>query len=270
MTNESHLELLAIDIAREAGALALRRRNVGVTIAETKTSLADIVTEADKEVETLIRERLMADRPQDGFVGEESEREPGTSGITWIVDPIDGTVNYAYGIPSYAVSIAAVTDDPSPASWRALTAVVYNPAVGELFHATRGGGARLDGRPIHVNARIPTAGALVATGFSYDPVKRSGTLERLARIMPLARDVRRMGAASLDLAYVACGRLDGYFEAGLQPWDHAAGALLVEEAGGRVGGDANGRPGLSMTIAAADPLFEQLHDLLDVTTDDRA
>lgn len=270
MVNASSLESMATDIAREAGALALKRRNAGVTIATTKTSLADIVTEADGEVEALIRQRLAAARPEDGFLGEETGHSPGRSGITWIVDPIDGTVNYTFGIPAYAVSIAAVEGTPLPSSWDAIAAAVFNPAVGELFHATRDGGAFLDGHTISVNAGVSAAGALIATGFSYDPGKRPATLEHLARVMPLIRDVRRMGAASLDLAYVACGRLDGYFEGGLQPWDHAAGALLVREAGGRVGGSASGRPGSSMTIAAIDPLFEQLQSLLGTATEERS
>ncbi len=258
MTNELGLESLAIDIAREAGALALQRRNAGVTIAATKSSLADIVTEADREVEAFIRERIAGARPDDGFLGEESGHSPGGSGVTWIVDPIDGTVNYTYGIPAYAVSIAAVLGDPTPASWEAVAGAVFNPAVGELFHAARGHGAHLDGHPIRVNAEVSPAGALIATGFGYDPATHRDTLDQLTRTMPLMRDLRRIGAASLDLAYVACGRLDGYFERGLNPWDHAAGALLVQEAGGRVGGSPDGHPGLSMTIAAAEPLFTQL------------
>ena len=153
--------------------------------------------------------------------------------ITWVVDPIDGTVNYAYGIPAYAVSIAAVRGEPEPARWEALAGAVFSPATGETFHAARGAGAWLDGRPLAVNAEPSPAGALLATGFGYDPATHAGDLARVARVMPMARDLRRIGAASLDLAYVAAGRLDGYFERGLQPWDHAAGALLVAEAGGR-------------------------------------
>ncbi len=264
MSDHAHLESLAIDIAREAGALALRRRRAGVTIAATKSSLSDIVTEADREVEALIRERLAASCPEDGFLGEESGHTPGRSGITWVVDPIDGTVNYAYGIPAYAVSIAAVLGEPDPASWEAVAAVVFNPAVGELFHASRGNGAYLEDQPIRVNSEVSPAGAMIATGFGYAPESRSATLDQLALTLPLMRDLRRIGAASLDLAYVACGRFDGYFERGLNAWDHAAGALLVSEAGGRIGGSSQGRPGLDMTIAAIDPLFGQLHELLGV------
>ncbi len=248
---------LAEQIAREAGELARRRRDEGVRIAATKSALADIVTEADREVEALIRARLTAARPGDGFLGEESGAARGSTDVTWVVDPIDGTVNYAYGIPHYAVSIAAVTGEPDPEQWTAQAGVVFAPAIAELFGGARGSGAWLAGRRLAVS-QTTDAGALVATGFGYDPATHAGDLERVRAVMPLARDLRRAGAASLDLAYVAAGRLDGYFERGLHPWDHAAGALLVTEAGGRVGGAPGGRPGRQMTIAAGPGLYAAL------------
>ncbi|MHC2999737.1 inositol monophosphatase family protein [Microbacterium sp. HJ5] len=256
----TQLAELAIDIAREAGELARRRRSEGVEIAATKSALADIVTEADREVEDLIRSRLSVERPDDGFLGEESGAERGTGDVTWVVDPIDGTVNYAYGIPSYAVSIAAVIGEPTPAEWEAVAAVVFNPASGELYRATRGEGAWLgENTRLVVNSETSPAGALLATGFGYDPATHAGDLARVARVMPLARDLRRAGAASLDLAFVAAGRLDGYFERGLQPWDHAAGALLVTEAGGIVGGAGEGGTASStLTVASGAPLFDRL------------
>ena len=248
---------LAVEIAREAGELARRRRGEGVAIAATKSALADIVTEADREVELLIRDRIAAARPGDGFLGEESGAERGESGLTWVVDPIDGTVNYAYGIPHYAVSIAVVEGEPDPQAWDALAGVVYTPVVDELFRASAGDGAWLGSTRLAVSE--PTdAGALLATGFGYDPATHAGDLARLGRIMPIARDIRRAGAASLDLAYVAAGRLDGYVERGLQPWDHAAGALLVTEAGGAVTGMPGERPGRTMTIAASAALHSRL------------
>lgn len=268
MTSSDDLVQLAIDVAREAGALARHRREEGVQIAATKSALADIVTAADREVEALIRSRLAAARPDDGFYGEESGAEAGTSSVTWVVDPIDGTVNYAYGIPAYAVSIAAVDGEPDPTRWRALAGAVYAPMLDELFHATARGGAWLTsggGAPhrLTVHAHAPEAGGLIATGFGYDPATHVGDLARLQRVMPLARDIRRIGSASLDLCYVAAGRLDGYFERGLNPWDHAAGALIVEEAGGRVGGIPGGRPGNDLTIAAGAELFEALDKAID-------
>lgn len=252
---------LAEQIAREAGALARRRRDEGVRIAATKSALADIVTDADREVEDLIRTRLAAARPDDGFLGEETGAERGSSGVTWVVDPIDGTVNYAYGIPHYAVSIAAVTGEPTPAEWVAQVGVVYTPVLDELFRAARGSGASLGSRRLAVSTATD-AGALLATGFGYDPATHDGDLARVRRVMPLARDLRRGGAASLDLAYVAAGRIDGYFERGLHPWDHAAGGLLVEEAGGVLGGAPGGRPGREMTIAARPCLFEELESAI--------
>ncbi|KIC59859.1 inositol monophosphatase family protein [Microbacterium hominis] len=263
MVDAAQWEKIAVDIAREAGALARRRRAEGVAVAATKSTLADIVTEADREVEQLIRDRLAAARPDDGFLGEESDPQPGTSGVTWVVDPIDGTVNYAYGIPQYAVSIAAVTGEARPETWVAQAAAVYSPAVEELFHAHRGGGAWLGDQPLRVST-VTDAGALLATGFGYDPATHDGDLARVRRMMVLARDLRRAGAASLDLAYVAAGRLDGYFERGLKPWDHAAGALLVTEAGGVVGGRPGDAPGAEMTIAAGPELFTQMRELLEM------
>lgn len=227
------LGAVAAEIAREAGELARRRRSEGVALAATKSTIADIVTEADREVEQLIRERLRAECPDDGFLGEETGAEGGSSGRTWVVDPIDGTVNYAYGIPGYSVSIAVVEGEPDPERWQGIAAAVCAPALGELFTAVRGEGAWLGGTRLAVTMETP-AGALLGTGFGYDPATHDGDLAMVRRAMTIARDVRRMGSAAIDLAYVAAGRLDGFFERGLNAWDFAAGALLVEEAGGVV------------------------------------
>lgn len=232
MTLELELQDLAVSIAREAGALAALRQAEGVQVAATKSTAADIVTAADREVEQLIRTRLAQARPDDGFFGEESGTEGGTSGITWIVDPIDGTVNYAKGFAHYAVSIAAVSGAVRINEWTALAGVVYNPRLDECFRAAKGHGAFLGDTRISVSEE-GAAGALVATGFGYDPATHAGDLEVLGRVMQHARDIRRMGSAALDLANIAAGRLDAYFERGLQPWDMAAGFLLVAEAGGR-------------------------------------
>ncbi|WP_144794939.1 inositol monophosphatase family protein [Microbacterium paludicola] len=254
------LQELAADIAREAGALARERRAAGVALAATKSTLADIVTEADREVEDLIRARLTAERPGDGFLGEESGAAQSTTGVTWVVDPIDGTVNYAYGIPMYSVSIAAVEGGSDPDTWQPLAAAVCAPAIGELFTASHGGGAWLGDRRLAVTTETP-AGALLATGFGYDPSTHDGDLATVRRVMPLARDLRRGGSAAIDLAYVAAGRLDGYFERGLNPWDFAAGALLVTEAGGRLSrfDTTSSRP---MVVAAGPALHERLSAVL--------
>lgn len=260
MILELELSELATAIALEAGDLALRRRREGVQLAATKTTIADIVTEADREVEALIRSRLRAARPEDGFLGEESGAGDGTSGITWVVDPIDGTVNYAYGMPAYNVSIAAVRGEPTPDSWDDLAAAVHAPALGEIFTAAKGHGAWAGETRLAVTTDS-TAGALLATGFGYDPSTHDGDLATVRRVMSMARDLRRSGSAALDLAYVAAGRLDGFFERGLKPWDHAAGALLVEEAGGRVSRLEvdSARP---MLISGGPDVHDRLRDLL--------
>ncbi len=252
---------LATEIAREAGALARRRRTEGVSLAATKSSLADIVTEADREVEELIRARLAAARPGDGFFGEESGAASGSaSGVTWVVDPIDGTVNYASGIPAYCVSIAAVTGPVDPDAWEVQAAAVYAPALDELFEASRGGGAWTGGERMRVSAP-GGAGALIGTGFGYDPATHEGDLATVRAVMPLARDLRRMGAAALDLAFVAAGRLDAYFERGLQPWDFAAGSLLVTEAGGRFSRMEHDRP-RKMTVAGGSAIHDELTKII--------
>lgn len=258
--NAVDLGALAADIAREAGELARRRRAEGVSLAATKSTLADIVTEADREVEQLIRERLRTERPEDGFLGEETGAERGTSGLTWVVDPIDGTVNYAYGIGAYSVSIAVVEGEPAPEKWQGVAAAVSAPGLGELFTAVCGEGAWFDGIRLAVNTETP-AGALLGTGFGYDPATHDGDLAMVRRVMTIARDLRRMGSAAIDLSYVAAGRLDGFFERGLNPWDFAAGAILVQEAGGRVSRLELDAP-RPMLIAGGPAVYEQLHTII--------
>lgn len=254
------LAALAVDIGEEAGALAAKRRDEGVSIAATKSTLADIVTAADREVEDLIRARLAAERPDDGFLGEESVPQPGKTGVTWVVDPIDGTVNYAKGFAQYAVSIAAVEGAPSPSTWKPLAGVVVAPALGEVYRAARGEGAWLGRQRLEV-AEEHAAGALLGTGFGYDPATHAGDLATVARAMPFARDLRRMGSAALDLAAVAAGRLDGFFERGLNPWDMAAGVLLVTEAGGRCEVLDPDAP-RAMLLAAGPALFDRIRPAL--------
>lgn len=251
---------LARAVALEAGDLARRRRAEGVRIAASKSTLADIVTEADREVEALIRERLAAERPGDGFLGEESDATTGTTGTTWVVDPIDGTVNYASGMPSYGVSIAAVREG------EALAGVVRAPALGETFVAARGEGSFVEADGARESLRVSSehpAGALIATGFGYDPATHAGDIATVQAIMPIARDVRRIGAASIDLSYVAAGRLDAYFERGLKPWDVAAGALIVAEAGGAVLTLAADGFGREMTVAAHPDLARKIADRVE-------
>lgn len=253
---------LNVSIAVEAAELARARRRVGVAVAASKSSLVDIVTEADREVERLVVERLRAARPDDGILGEEGTSIPGTSGLTWVIDPIDGTVNYLYDIPAYAVSIGLVEGDPDPATWQPLSGVVVNAASGERFEATRGGGATLDGRPIRVADAVPAATALVGTGFGYDAARRQRQAAIVQELIGSVRDIRRIGAAALDLANVASGRLNAYYEIGLQPWDFAAGALIVEEAGGSLHGWEGEAPGSRFLLAAHPQVAAEILELL--------
>ncbi|MCU1410704.1 MAG: Inositol-monophosphatase [Rhodoglobus sp.] len=249
---------LARSIALEAGALAKQRRTEGVEVAASKSSPVDIVTEADRETERLIRDALAAARPADGFFGEESGAETGTSGLTWVVDPIDGTVNFLYGIPHYAVSIAVVEGEPDPLTWKALAAAVVNPASGELFTATAGGGAFLGAEPIRVAPAVELSQALVSTGFAYDSGERGRQGSVVSQLLPLVRDIRRMGTASLDLCFVACGRANAYYERTLSPWDHAAGALIAREAGATVKGLGDAAPSRDFILAAYPELAVRL------------
>lgn len=258
-------ELLEIarSVALEAGALAKRRRAEGVEVAASKSSPEDIVTHADRETEALIRARLAVARPDDGFYGEESGAEAGTSGLTWVVDPIDGTVNFLYGIPAWAVSIAVVEGDPDPATWRALAGCVVNPATGEVFTATAGGGAFLGTRRLRANHGVELSQALIGTGFSYNAQTRVEQARVVTHLVARARDIRRIGAAALDLCGVASGRIDAYYERGLNPWDHAAGALIASEAGARVSGAQGAPAGRALLIAAAAELADALENELD-------
>jgi myo-inositol-1(or 4)-monophosphatase len=257
-------ELLGIarSTAVEAGALALQRRSEGVEVAATKSSPEDVVTHADREAEALIRRRLAELRPQDGFLGEESGAERGTSGLTWVVDPIDGTVNFLYGIPNWAVSIAVVEGEPDPVTWRALAGCVFAPASDEVFTATAGGGAFLNGDPLKANGGSDLSQALVATGFAYSAERRGKQAAVASALITRVRDLRRIGSAALDLCYVGAGRLDAYYEQGLNPWDMAAGALVAAEAGARVTG-WNGAPaGREFLLASAPALADRLEGVL--------
>jgi myo-inositol-1(or 4)-monophosphatase len=217
---------LAVEVATEAAELVRRRRREGVEVSGTKSSPVDVVTEVDKAAEKLIFERLMAARPSDGFVGEEGASSSSTSGVDWVVDPIDGTVNFVYGIPQYAVSIAATVDDVVVAG------AVVNVPSSELFTATLGGGAFLDGARLHVREDAPPLSQrLVGTGFNYVEAVKLKQVVAVSALLGEVRDIRRMGSAALDLCSVATGRIDGFVEEGLNSWDAAAGGLVATEAG---------------------------------------
>jgi myo-inositol-1(or 4)-monophosphatase len=248
--SDADLLAIACGVAVEAGDLAMRRRSAGVTVAATKSSPVDVVTETDREVEAFIRGRLAQLRPDDGFFGEESDAAESASGLTWIVDPIDGTVNFLYGIPAWAVSVAVVEGGPDPRTWTAIAGCVVNPVLGEVFTAARGQGAFLGDRRIAVSGAADLALSLIGTGFAYAAESRSAQAAIVAELIGQTRDVRRIGSASLDLCSVAAGRLDAYYERGLSPWDHAAGALIAAEAGAVVGGLRGAPADRDMTMAA--------------------
>ena len=206
-----------------------------------------MVSDADRDAEAVIERILLGERPNDGLLAEEGAHNEGSSGRRWVVDPLDGTTNYLYGFPAWVVSVGL--EDTGGG----LVGVVLDPLRDELFGATRGAGARLNGEPIEVSGCDRLDSALVATGFGYDADRRAGQAAVLQRLLPAVRDIRRAGAAALDLCMVAAGRLDGYYERGLQPWDWAAGSLIVREAGGTVidlDGEPAGMVAASPAIAA--------------------
>jgi myo-inositol-1(or 4)-monophosphatase len=227
---------LAVEAATMAGGLLLERVQTGrEQSVSSKSTPTDLVSEADLASERAIRALLAERRPDDGFVGEEGGSQDGTSGLEWVVDPLDGTVNFLFGIPQWCVSVA-VRDGAGAAggAGSTLAGAVYDPNRGELFTATRDGPARLGAIELRGSERGDLATAMVATGFAYDAKVRAAQAKVLARAAGEVRDIRRFGSAALDLAWTAAGRFDGYFERTVKPWDIAAGALICECAGLRV------------------------------------
>ncbi len=249
---------IALALAREAGEL-IRARLDGVIAISTKSTVTDMVTEVDQQSERLIVSRLTDLRPGDGLLGEEGTSRDGTTGVRWVFDPLDGTTNYIYGYPSFGVSIAAEVDG------EVVAGAVYDALRGEMFSAELGAGAFVDERPIHVTSQDSVPRALVSTGFGYDPARRAFQGRVLAEIVPQVRDIRRGGSAALDLCWVACGRVDAYYEFGLNDWDMAAGALIVREAGGRTGTFRGAPPGVNTIVAAGPGTFESLRQMVEDT-----
>jgi myo-inositol-1(or 4)-monophosphatase len=221
---------IAIGAARRAGDVIVRSLDrVGALVVSEK-GRNDFVSEVDRAAEQVVIAAIRKAYPSHGFLAEESGAQPGDD-YTWVIDPLDGTTNFLHGFPQFAVSVACRHRG------RAEVAVVLDPTRGELFTAERGAGTLLDGRRLRVSQRLGLEGALIGTGFPYRENRKwlKPYLAMLERVMDATAGVRRPGAASLDLAYVAAGRLDGFWEVGLSPWDTAAGNLLITEAGGRVG-----------------------------------
>ena len=253
---------LAVATAHRAGDLLAAlgnsiqsRRELG-DHANKKSSETDLVTEADRKAEQLIVESLLQARPNDAILGEESGEHRGTSGLTWIIDPLDGTTNFVYGFGSWAVSIAASFGD------QVVVGVVYDPTRNETFRAALGRGAMLNDKALVLEEKHTTLShALLGTGFSYAPERRAAQAKLLAGVLPFVRDIRRAGAAALDLCFVGAGRLDAYFEASLMPWDKAAGELIANEAGAK-SIELDGLFDVPTLVVARGELFEQLQDLL--------
>lgn len=250
------LRALAEQVARAAAVLVREHAARGVSVAATKSSDIDVVTAADRAAEELIRRLVLEARPDDAFLGEEGDDVPGTSGVRWIVDPIDGTVNFLYGIPQYAVSIAAERDG------EVVAGVVLDVQSRAEYVAHVGDGERpatvtRDGRPIGVRGPVPMAQRLVATGFSYDRRVRGLQAQAVARLLPQVRDVRRLGSCALDLCLVADGRMDVYVEEGVNYWDHAAAGLIARVAGARTL-VTTGVGGLDLLVCAPSHSFEEV------------
>jgi len=262
------LEDLAVSAARAAGRFIVRERPRGLGVLDTKSSVNDIVTVMDQQSEALLRAHLLGARPDDAILGEEDGASDGTSGITWVIDPIDGTVNYLYEIPAYCVSVAAVIGDAGTAGrWQPVAGAICNPLTAEIFHARVGGGAHVleadDDTAIRVNTVDVLLQSLVATGFGYLPEVRARQGEVLAAILPEIRDIRRAGSAALDLCAVACGTVDAYYESGLNPWDLAAGWIIATEAGAVVSGLNGMTPGQAAVVAAGPGIHGSLLSRLE-------
>ena len=248
-------------MAREAAELLLSSAG-RASVVQTKSSPTDVVTEMDRAAEELIRGRLLAARPRDAILGEEGGETGAGAAVRWIVDPLDGTVNYLYGLPDWAVSIAAEVDGVVAAG------AVCAPLRRSLYSATLGGGAWLQSgwlparQRLNCNTGVALPGALVATGFGYSASQRASQGQIVAAVLPRVRDIRRAGSAALDLCSVAAGLVDCYYELGVHYWDIAAGGLVAREAGAVTGGLRSGEPSPPMIIAAGPSLFAELRDLL--------
>jgi len=260
LTAEEALEI-AVGAARAAAALLIERFGGPAAGLRVKSSATDMVSEADERAERMVVSYIRERRADDALVAEEGSEARGRTDVQWYIDPLDGTTNYLYGIPHWAVAICCADADG------ALAGVVYDPLRDELFSATRGGGARLGDRPLRVSEKADLPTALVATGFAYVTDSRRLQGRILAGVLGEVRDVRRLGSASLDLAYVASGRFDAYFESVDQPWDWMAGALLVREAGGRVSQLTPANPALPRIVASGSALHDALLELLTKATE---
>jgi myo-inositol-1(or 4)-monophosphatase len=245
---------LAESVARATGSLLMNRPD-SFTLTE-KSSAVDFATQMDQQAEEMIVKLLLAQRPDDGIIGEEGAARQSKSGITWVIDPIDGTVNYLYGLPGWNVSIAAKDKEG------VVVGVVYAPTINALWSAVRSEGATYNGKKIKCNNPVKLENALISTGFSYNLNSRIAQGEVVSKLLPQIRDLRRNGAAAVDLCYVAMGALDAYFEESLKEWDIAAGGLIATEAGAKISGRLGGSPDGDLVVCAGAALHAALLPLL--------
>ncbi len=256
MNDVPELAEFAAELARGAAALVARAAH-GELQVSAKSTDTDLVTVVDRASEQWLVDQIAARRPDDAVLGEEAGGRPGTSGVRWVLDPIDGTVNFVLGLPQYAISVAAEVHK------QVVAGAVCNPATGELFRARRGGGAFLGEHRLRGPRTVALQRCVIGTGFGYAADRRARQAAVVAQLLPRVGDIRRLGSASLDLCAVACGRLDAYFEAGLNRWDYAAGALIAAEAGCVTSGLRGRRPSERMTVACAPELAPTLFELLE-------
>lgn len=252
--NQDLLEL-ARDCAANAAAFLVQGWDERCVVA-TKSSDTDVVTQMDRDSEAMLVQAILATRPDDGIIGEEGGRRKGTSGVTWVIDPLDGTVNYLYGFPSWAVSVGVLVDSVPTVG------VVHAPALGSVWTGIAGDFAEHNGHRIHVGGIDSLERAMIATGFGYQPSARAEQGKIVAELLPTIRDIRRAGAAAVDMCWVAQGVVDAYFERGTHIWDRAAAMAICSGAGAVVGGLDGGVAQDTMTIAANPALFEALRGRL--------
>lgn len=260
VTAPAGLPMLAWEAALTAGELLLAGRGEVLTVA-TKTSATDVVTQMDTRSEAAIIDLILARRPADSVLGEEGGERSGSSGVRWVIDPLDGTVNYTYGQPLWAVSVAAEV------AGHTVVGVVDVPVIGETYVAVRGHGSYLitatETTRLEVSTPNGLDAALVATGFGYAAFRRAAQGRTVSAVLPQVRDIRRGGAAAVELCFLAARRVDAYFERGVQPWDYAAGALIVSEAGAVVGGPVGQAPSSELFWATSPGLAAGFAELLD-------
>lgn len=259
---------LARDVARACGRLITDERPASVQVADTKSSAVDVVTEMDRRSEALAHRLIFAARPDDGLLGEEGLDRPSSSGISWVIDPIDGTVSYLYGFPGYSVSVAAVVGDPhTEGAWTPVVGAVYFPPLDELYYASTGGGAWLTSptggtQQLVASPAEMLAKTLVATGFGYTVAQRTWQGQAVGALLPQIRDIRRTGTAALDMCHVAAGHTDAYYDHSLNPWDMAAGWVVAAEAGLVVRGFDTDYPTSTLVVVGSEPITAAMVDVL--------